>query len=381
MDKCVKRLGMGITSGKAAKAVENQRARKLYEEIFDEDSPAFVDYYFRVKAAENEIFVVENEKQEILATLHLNPYKMMFCDERVKTNYIVAVATRADCRHQGMMRSLLQASLQEMYRREETFTWLMPAAEAIYRPFGFRFIYEKNKMTVMADVLQRAETDEDWQIHSKQEVSGDIFCEEAKKEDLAELACFAEKQLSKLAEVYTVHDIAYFEQRMQEAECEGGRLVLIRNENRICGYFLALREQREAWEIVVENAVQKQAFPAVLRWLEAGREKCTLTAFPKIWEQYAKSENVPAIMGRIVHLERFVRCLKTKKEQEFKIRLTDSLIPENNGYFLIKTGAGGGTVTKAGNLSEKKEKMFRSLDIGQLTEELFRLSVFLNEVV
>ena len=381
MDKCVKRLGMGITSGKAAKAVENQRARKLYEEIFDEDSPAFVDYYFRVKAAENEIFVVENEKQEILATLHLNPYKMMFCDERVKTNYIVAVATRADCRHQGMMRSLLQASLQEMYRREETFTWLMPAAEAIYRPFGFRFIYEKNKMTVTADVLQRAETDENWQIHSDQEVSGDIFCEEAKKEDLAELACLAEKQLSKLAEVYTVHDIAYFEQRMQEAECEGGRLVLIRNENRICGYFLALREQREAWEIVVENAVQKQAFPAVLRWLEAGREKCTLTAFPKIWEQYAKSENVPAIMGRIVHLERFVRCLKTKKEQEFKIRLTDSLIPENNGYFLIKTGAGGGTVTKAGNLSEKKEKMFRSLDIGQLTEELFRLSVFLNEVV
>lgn len=381
MDKCVKRLGMGITSGKAAKAVENQRARKLYEEIFDEDSPALVDYYFRVKAAENEIFVVENEKQEILATLHLNPYEMMFCDERVKTNYIVAVATRADCRHQGMMRSLLQASLQEMYRREETFTWLMPAAEAIYRPFGFRFIYEKNKMTVKADVLRRAETDENWQIHSDQEVSGDIFCEEAKKEDLAELACFAEKQLSKLAEVYTVHDIAYFEQRMQEAECEGGRLVLIRNENRICGYFLALREQREAWEIVVENAVQKQAFPAVLRWLEAGREKCTLTAFPKIWEQYAKSENVPAIMGRIVHLERFVRCLKTKKEQEFKIRLTDSLIPENNGYFLIKTGAGGGTVTKAGNLSEKKEKMFRSLDIGQLTEELFRLSVFLNEVV
>lgn len=381
MDKCVKRLGMGITSGKAAKAVENQRARKLYEEIFDEDSPAFVDYYFRVKAAENEIFVVENKKQEILATLHLNPYEMMFCGERVKTNYIVAVATRADCRHQGMMRSLLQASLQEMYRREETFTWLMPAAEAIYRPFGFRFIYEKNKMTVTADVLQKAETDEDWQIHSNQEVSGDIFCEEAKKEDLAELACFAEKQLSKLAEVYTVHDIAYFEQRMQEAECEGGRLVLIRNENRICGYFLALREQREAWEIVVENAVQKQAFPAVLRWLEAGREKCTLTAFPKIWEQYAKSENVPAVMGRIVHLERFVHCLKTKKEQEFKIRLTDSLIPENNGYFLIKTGAGGGTVTKAGNLSEKKEKMFRSLDIGQLTEELFRLSVFLNEVV
>lgn len=381
MDKCVKRLGMGITSGKAAKAVENQRARKLYEEIFDEDSPAFVDYYFRVKAAENEIFVVENEKQEILATLHLNPYKMMFCGEKVKTNYIVAVATRADCRHQGMMRSLLQASLQEMYRREETFTWLMPAAEAIYRPFGFRFIYEKNKMTVTADVLRRAETDENWQIHSDQEVSGDIFCKEAKKEDLAELACFAEKQLSKLAEVYTVHDIAYFEQRMQEVGCEGGRLVLIRNENRICGYFLALKKDREAWEIVVEDAVQKKAFPAVLHWFGASEEKCTFTAFPQIWEQYAQSENVPAIMGRLVHLERFVCCLKIKKEQEWKIRLTDSLIPENNGYFIIKTGIEGGSLIRVENLSEKEKKMFCSMDIGQLTEELFRLPVFLNEVV
>lgn len=381
MDKCVKRLGMGITSGKAAKAVENQRARKLYEEIFDEDSPAFVDYYFRVKAAENEIFVVENEKQEILATLHLNPYEMMFCGEKVKTNYIVAVATRADCRHQGMMRSLLQASLQEMYRREETFTWLMPAAEAIYRPFGFRFIYEKNKMTVTADVLQRAETDENWQIHSDQEVSGDIFCEEAKKEDLAELACFAEKQLSKLAEVYTVHNIAYFEQRMQEVGCEGGSLILIRKEKEICGYFLALKKDREAWEIVVEDAVQKKAFPAVLHWFGASEEKCTFTAFPQIWEQYAQSENVPAIMGRIVHPERFVCCLKIKKEQEWKIRLTDSLIPENNGYFIIKTGIEGGSLIRVENLSEKEKKMFCSMDIGQLTEELFRLPVFLNEVV
>ena len=381
MDKCVKRLGMGITSGKATKAVENQRARKLYEEIFDEDSPAFVDYYFRVKAAENEIFVVENEKQEILATLHLNPYEMMFCGEKVKTNYIVAVATRADCRHQGMMRSLLQASLQEMYRRKETFTWLMPAAEAIYRPFGFRFIYEKNKMTVTADVLRRAETDETWQIHSDQEVSGEIFCEEAKKEDLAELACFAEKQLSKLAEVYTVHDIAYFEQRMQEVGCEGGSLILIRKEKEICGYFLALKKDREAWEIVVEDAVQKKAFPAVLHWFGASEEKCTFTAFPQIWEQYAQSENVPAIMGRIVHLERFVCCLKIKKEQEWKIRLTDSLVPENNGYFIIKTGIEGGSLIRVENLSEKEKKMFCSMDIGQLTEELFRLPVFLNEVV
>ena len=362
------------------KPEERGFTRKLYHAVFAEDTERFVDYYYQYKIRDNAILVLE-EKEKIISMLHLNPYTMIVNGYEFPCNYIVAVATRADCRHQGMMRSLLQASLQEMYRREETFTWLMPAAEAIYRPFGFRFIYEKNKMTVTADVLRRAETDEKWQIHSDQEVSGDIFCEEAKKEDLAELACFAEKQLSKLAEVYTVHDIAYFEQRMQEVECEGGSLILIRKEKEICGYFLALKKDREAWEIVVEDAVQKKAFPAVLHWFGESKEKCTFTAFPQIWEQYAQSENVPAIMGRIVHLERFVCCLKIKKEQEWKIRLTDSLIPENNGYFIIKTGIEGGSLIRVENLSEKEKKMFCSMDIGQLTEELFRLPVFLNEVV
>ncbi len=381
MDKCVKRLGMGITSEKKTNAVDKQRARKLYEEIFDEDTQAFVDYYFRVKAEENEIFVVENEKQEILAALHLNPYQTMFSSEKVKTNYIVAVATRADCRHQGMMRSLLQASLQEMYQREEVFTWLMPAAEAIYHPFGFRFIYEKNKMTVTADILRKTQADRIFQMRQGQRTAETVFCEEAKKEDLAELAYFAENQLPKLAEVYAVHDIAYFEQRMQEVGCEGGSLVLLRKENRVCGYFLTQREQWEAWEIVVEDTVKKEAFSAVCRWFGENGKNLIFTAFPQSWECYGKSVHVPAIMGRIVHLERFVRCLKTQKEQELKIRLSDSLIPENNGYFLVKTGKQGGTVIKMENLPEKERKTFRSLDIGQLTEELFCLPAFFNEVV
>lgn len=58
-----------------------------------------------------------------------------------------------------------------------------------------------------------------------------------------------------------------------------------------------------------------------------------------------------------MHLERFVCCLKIKKEQEWKIRLTDSLIPENNGYFIIKTGIEGGSLIRVENLSEKEKKM------------------------
>ena len=46
-------------------------------------------------------------------------------------------------------------------------------------------------MTVTADVLRRAETDEKWQIHSDQKFP--TFSVKKQKEDLAELACFAAK--------------------------------------------------------------------------------------------------------------------------------------------------------------------------------------------
>ena len=130
----------------------------------------------------------------------------------------------------------------------------------------------------------------------------------------------------------------------------------------------------DVWEGSCENCPLKtmdgKQSNTTLSFDDPFGEVVSITATEMMWE-----EDIPAYVISVTPQ------VKTKKEQEFKIRLTDSLIPENNGYFLIKTGAGGGTVTKAGNLSEKKEKMFRSLDIGQLTEELFRLSVFLNEVV
>lgn len=60
-----------------------------------------------------------------------------------------------------------------------------------------------------------------------------------------------------------------------------GKPILIRKEKEICGYFLALKKDREAWEIVVEDAVQKKAFPAVLHWFGASEESAHLLHSPK----------------------------------------------------------------------------------------------------
>ena len=115
---------------------EHIRTRHLWEEIFTEDTTEFLDYYYSVKIKNNEIYVVE-DNGEIVSMLHLNPYEMRVGDKLFQTHYIVAVATKGNYRKQGLMRLLLNHVMQVMADRGEPFTFLMPASEAIYKPFGF----------------------------------------------------------------------------------------------------------------------------------------------------------------------------------------------------------------------------------------------------
>ena len=84
---------------------EHIRTRKLWEEIFTEDTPEFLDYYYSVKTKGNEIYVIE-EDDKIVSMLHLNPYQMRIGEKRYQTHYIVAVATDERYRKRGYMAAL-----------------------------------------------------------------------------------------------------------------------------------------------------------------------------------------------------------------------------------------------------------------------------------
>lgn len=118
---------------------EKEASRALYEEVFVEDEEAFVDAYYRIKAADNQILAVLEEGR-ILAMLHRNPYTFRLRGKCVQADYLVAVATRRAYRHQGLMRRLLTRALCDMEKDKQPFAFLMPADEAIYLPFDFRLM-------------------------------------------------------------------------------------------------------------------------------------------------------------------------------------------------------------------------------------------------
>jgi predicted acetyltransferase len=208
---------------------EHWKTRKLWEEIFVEDSKEFLDYYYEVKTKENEIYVIEDEEQ-IVSMLHRNPYEMRMGDAIFATHYIVAVATDEKYRKRGLMRKLLTYAMDVMKGRGEPFTFLMPASEAIYKPFGFEFIYAQNR---------------GYFVGKNDDITDTTFVH-ASEEDCEAMARFANEILSGY-DIVTNRSADYYEMLLKEQKSEAGCILLaIKNED-IVGIFCYAKGQE--WEM------------------------------------------------------------------------------------------------------------------------------------
>ena len=174
-----------------------------------------LDYYYFIKTKENEIWVIE-EDGEIQSMLQLNPYQLQVAEHPFLCRYIIAVATRAQYRSRGYMSSLLRKAMQEMYGKKEPFTFLMPAAEAIYTPYDFRFVYSQRQ----AVFEKKAETEL-------------IEEEDATMFQAEELAAFAKERLFGTARVYAVRDAHYYQTRVLEQQSENGGIRMLKKDGKL----------------------------------------------------------------------------------------------------------------------------------------------------
>ncbi len=116
---------------------EQERTKALYREIFPEDTEAFLDFYYKERP--KRILAMEEDGQ-IIAMLHLNPFLLSFFGKEITASYIYAVATKKEKRRQGIMGELLRYSFQLLKEEGEAFCILIPVAESIYSPYGFRTV-------------------------------------------------------------------------------------------------------------------------------------------------------------------------------------------------------------------------------------------------
>ncbi len=275
---------------------EKPDSRGLWEEAFPEDSKAFDDYYFEEKLKDNRILVLENER--IDAMIQLNPYLIQARGRRWRVDYLVGVATRKERRHRGYMRQLLMRMMADMRQEQMPFCFLMPADEAIYRPFGFTWIFDQPQVELRGDAALTRRDLLPWS-----ESLGSSH-------RLAELADWINGWLAQKYEVYALRDAAYLRRLLKEIDSEAGCFQILYDGDAMAGVYsewgLAAREQRLLY-----------AKPPYVR--ERGAAK-------------------PAIMARIISPEEFVRVIRLKEEApveelELILRISDPLIAENDGVW------------------------------------------------
>lgn len=249
----------------ALKPSDKWQTRPLYEATFPEDCRAYVDYYYQWKSPQNEIFVLKqqsgnNDDWQICAMMHLNPYTVWVSTRAIRLHYLVAVATEKSCRRRGYMRRLMKEAFRWLYNQKEAFTYLMPANTAYYLPFGFRTVYEQEKV-VFPQELEAANR-------------------------------WAKQQF----DVVTLRDRWY--QQFEEAN----------------------PDQKE------------EAVSAVDRTPSANESGTDQTPDPEAALQPEGWK--PTIMVRIIHLRTFLQCFRADCKNRIYLRITDTLIPENNGWFI-----------------------------------------------
>lgn len=343
---------------------EHIKTRTLYENVFTQDTKEFLDYYYSVKTKDNEIYVIE-EDDKIVSMIHLNPYQLRVGEMLHQANYIVAVATDANYRKRGLMGQLLKHTMREMYERKEPFTFLMPAAEAIYYPYDFRFVYTRKQGEMCGENNEST-----------------VEIRNATKEDCGKLASFSNEFLKEY-QVASHRDESYFEMFLAEQESQAGGIMLLEKQGELVGmFFYAKGERYEIREPLFYD--EKDFKKAIYRFTQSEDEVVDTIAYG--------NGTRPIIMVRILHLETFLKTIKLEKDLDACIRIEDTFIEENNGLFHI-SGHAGECISKVTHLSEeqlREEKMSEkaqnapTLKMGDLTIEIFKQAfpkVFLNEVV
>lgn len=338
------------------KQEEHGVTRALWEEVFQEDTKEFLDYYYFIKTQNNEIYVIE-EDGKIRSMLQLNPYEIQIEEKKVPSCYIIAVATQKEYRSRGYMGELLRTSMADMYARKIPFTFLMPAAEAIYTPYDFRYIYSQ----CQKELSGRSADDSGALTQAEDAAAAELA--DARLMDAEAMAEFFQEHFAHMWQVASVRDAQYYRTMILEQQSEHGGVMLMKADGKISGMFpYASEGDFEIREPLLMEGYER-AFLKAAEELSGGRNTKVYAA-PK----WMDPEEKPLIMARLLFLPAFFGVMKAEEEAELdcSFAVIDPIIRQNSRIWRLQSAAGETEIHV-----RETEDSEGVLPVAELTEFLF----------
>ena len=311
-----------------AKESDKNNIIDIWNYCFD-DGPKFTDYYFNDKYKHENTIVVEDD-EEIVSSLQLSQYNLKLNDKIYDTSYVVGVSTFPQARGKGYMKHIMDFTLNELYRKNQLVSILMPIDYRLYRKYGYEHCYDQIEYEIdIADLSG---------FKSKG------FLKKAKLDNINDLINIENNFLENLNGTI-IRDKNYYENLFKEVESEDGHIYIHEDELKD-GYIIYFINNENIFvrELYYNNL---NALKGILRFLYNHNTQCKkVTISSPIDDKIRfilsnpKTANIklkPFMMGRVINFKKYLESLNIKSNENLSINISvkDDFIKENNKIFKI----------------------------------------------
>ena len=311
-----------------AKESDKNNIIDIWNYCFD-DGPKFTDYYFNDKYKHENTIVVEDD-EEIVSSLQLNQYNLKLNDKIYDTSYVVGVSTFPQARGKGYMKHIMDFTLNELYRKNQLVSILMPIDYRLYRKYGYEHCYDQIEYEIDIEDLSG--------FKSKG------FLKKAKLDNINDLINIENNFLKDLNGTI-IRDKNYYENLFKEVESEDGN-IYIHEDKLKDGYIIYFINNENIFvrELYYNNL---NALKGILRFLYNHNTQCKkVTISSPIDDKIRfilsnpKTANIklkPFMMGRVINFKKYLESLNIKSNENLSINISvkDDFIKENNKIFKI----------------------------------------------
>ena len=261
--------------------------------------------------------------------------------KKVKTDYIVGVATHPAARGRGYAKELLRRSFREAVKEKKGVVILMPSSADYYYPKGFSFyVHQWKRKTSPLQLAKLGEKTEAAGLlggTKKWTVLNDIYMKYVSDRN-----------------GYTLRDEESWKKHMEAQFCDGGFIAVAEDEKGPAGYIFYHIEDRKMTvsEMAFTSEKGRKGLYAYMaghegsldecEWYEPLDDKHFLFWNDGAEHEYIKNSTFPFMMGRITDpvLAFEGLCCETENDDSFSFRLTDPFLPENSGIYTVTARKG-----------------------------------------
>ncbi|HBF9449028.1 GNAT family N-acetyltransferase [Clostridioides difficile] len=363
-----------------AKEEEIESIKEIWSYCFN-DTESFMKYYFNDKY-KSENTVVALDEGKIISSLQLNQYKLLLNSKVYNTSYVVGVSTLPEGRGTGYMSKVMKFTLNELYKKGQLVSILMPIDYRLYRRFGYEHCYDQIEYTINTDDLKNFKS------------SGKMI-----KSNLSQIDDLIRIDRAFLNEVNgnVLKDEHYYENLFKEIQSEDGFLY-IHEGNEKDGYIVYFLQEGKMFvrELFYKNI---DALKSMLKFIYNHNTQCKIVTIstPTIDKirfilDNPKDSDIkikPFMMGRVINVKKFIEDIDIEKDinSSFNLLIEDKFIDENNGLFKISIQNKKVSVEQLDKKdAEKPQEDFDiKLDINTLTQLSFSYmdvneAIFLNDI-